>query len=70
MVQSKFLTGAIEMLSGDRKQEVLDGLESLRSALVEPANVILYIAGSMKNVGDVVAPLNACLGDRDSPKRP
>lgn len=68
LVQSKFLTDIIQKLNSETSNEVLEVLETLRKILTEPKNVILYIAGSLDNIDDVVTPLNNFFQDNSDLK--
>lgn len=58
LVQSKFLTDVIQKLNDEGAQNVLNNLENLRSALTNPSNLVLYIAGSLEYIADVTTPLS------------
>lgn len=68
LVQSKFLTDIILKLNSKNSNEVLEVLETLRKILTDPKNVILYIAGSLDNIDDVVTPLNNFFQDKSDLK--
>ncbi|XP_066250958.1 uncharacterized protein C05D11.1-like [Euwallacea similis] len=70
LVQSKFLIEVIDKLSSDGANEVLVNLENLRMALTGSGDIILYIAGSLDNIGDVSGPLNNFLNCNSRELRP
>lgn len=62
------MTDIIQKLNSENSNEVLEVLETLRKILTEPKNVILYIAGSLDNIDDVVTPLNNFFQDKSDLK--
>lgn len=60
-MQSKFLPEIIAKLESNQANEVIEKFEKLRKIIVDPSNVILYLAGNLDILKDANKPIERFL---------